>query len=146
MADPVEVAIESALLTRAQAFATAQSLTIGLPNVAFTPPVATPTAKYLQASFHPAPTNGLGISSNSTNQLYGLFQVSVYTGLNGGELVGGRIASALLAYFKFETVVTKDGFSAQVWKQPYRAPGMKDDTWWCIPVMIPFVCFAPNPA
>jgi hypothetical protein len=148
MADPVEVAVESALLNRAIAFAAAQSpaLTIALPNVAFTAPVASPTAKYLQAYFLPAPTNGLGLSSNSTNQLYGLFQISVYQGLGGGELAPGRIASAILSYFKFETVVTKDGFSAKVWKQPYRGPGLKDDTWFCIPVTIPYVCFAPNPA
>jgi hypothetical protein len=71
MADPVEVAIESALLNRAQSYATSQSLTIALPNVITTPPVATPTAKWLQAFFLPAPTAGLGISPNSTNQHYG---------------------------------------------------------------------------
>src|SRR6185369_12351696 len=105
MAEPVEVAIESALLTRAQAFATAQSLTIALPNVAFTAPVATPTAHYLEAHFLPAPTNGLGLSTDSTNQLYGIFQISVYCGLGGGELAPGRIASAALSYFKFGTFV-----------------------------------------
>jgi hypothetical protein len=86
MADPVEVAIESALLNRAQSYATSQSLTIALPNVITTPPVATPTAKWLQAFFLPAPTAGLGISPNSTNQHYGIFQISVYYGLGSGEL------------------------------------------------------------
>ncbi len=146
MTEPVEVAIESALLTRARAFATAQSLTIALPNVAFTAPLATPTAHYLEAHFLPAPTNGLGLSTDSTNQHYGLLQISVYCGLGGGEYAPARIASAAIAYFKYRTAVTKDGFIATVWKQPYRGPAIKDATWLMIPVTIPYVCFAPNPA
>jgi hypothetical protein len=121
-------------------------LTISLPNVAFTPPTSGPTSKWLRASFLPAPTNGLGLSTNSTNQLYGLFQMDVFYGLGAGELAPSRIASAILSYFKFETTVTKDGFSATVWKQPYRGPALKDDPWLQIPVTIPYVCFAPNPA
>jgi hypothetical protein len=149
MADPVEVAIESALLNRAVAFAASQSpaINIALPNVAdFTPPVATPTAKYLRATFLPAPTAGLGISGNSTNQLYGLLQIDVFWGLNAGELAPGRLASQIIAYFKFETTVSKDGFTAKVWKQPYRSPMMIKDAWMQIAVSVPYVSFAPNPA
>ena len=149
MADPVEVAIESALLNRAVAFAASQSpaINIALPNVAdFSPPVATPTAKYLRATFLPAPTAGLGLSSNSTNQLYGLLQIDVFWGMNAGELAPSRLASQIIAYFKFETIVTKDGFTGTVWKQPYRSPMMIKDAWMQIPVTIPYVCFAPNPA
>jgi len=73
MAEPVEVAIESALLTKAQAFAAAQSptLAISLPNVAFTPPVAGPAVKWLRATFMPAPTATLPVGSGS-DQYYGL--------------------------------------------------------------------------
>ncbi|WP_029581939.1 phage tail terminator-like protein [Bradyrhizobium sp. URHD0069] len=155
MPDPVEVAIESALLNRAIAFAAAQSpaLTISLPNIAFTPPPDKTASgstviygKWLKATFLPAPTLGLGVSSNSTNQLYGLLQIDVFHGIGAGEYAPGRIASAILSYFKFETVVTKDGFSAKVWKQPYRSALMTKDAWTQIPVTIPYVCFAPNPA
>ena len=149
MADPVDVAIESALLNRAVAFANSQSpaINIALPNVAdFTPPVATPTAKYLRATFLPAPTNGLGLSTLSTNQLYGFLQIDVFWGLNAGELAPSRLASAILAYFKFQTTVTKDGFIGTVWKQPYRSPMMISDAWMQIPVTIPYIAFAPNPA
>jgi hypothetical protein len=146
MADPVEVAIESALLNRAQSYATSQSLTIALPNVITTPPVATPAAKWLQAFFLPAPTAGLGISPNSTNQHYGIFQISVYYGLGSGELAPARIAAGIISYFKFGTEVTKDGFTAKIWKPPYRGPSLNDGTWLCVPVSIPFVAFAANPA
>lgn len=146
MAEPVEVAIEKALLTRAQAFATAQTLTIALPNIAFTPPVMTQNAKYLRAYFLPAPTDGPGINSNSQNQHYGLLQVDVCYGAGAGEYAPGRIVSDLIAYFKRETKVTSDGFNAMIWKPPFRGPLLKDDPWFYIPVSIPYICFAPNPA
>jgi hypothetical protein len=142
MPEPVEVAIESALLTRAQAFALAQSLTISLPNVAFTPPVASPTAKWLRASFLPAPSVATGIPYDAHIQHYGIFQVDVFYGLGGGDLAPARIASSVISYFQRGTSVTKDGFTAQVTKSPYRGPTIKDDTWMMIPVSIPYLCFA----
>jgi hypothetical protein len=148
MAEPVEVAIEKALLDRAIAFAAAQSpaLTISLPNVAFTPPTPAPTAKWLRANFLPAPTAGLGVNVNSTNQHYGILQIDAVYGAGAGEYAPARIAAAVAAYFKFETQVTQDGFVARVWKPPYRGSLIKDDVWFFVPVSIPYVAFAPNPA
>lgn len=148
MAEPVEVAIEKALLDRAIAFAAAQSpaLTISLPNIVFIAPTEGPTAKYLRASFLPAPTAGLGVNVHSTNQHYGLLQIDAVYGAGGGEYAPARIASAVISYFKFETEVTQDGFKARVWRPPYRGPLIKDDAWFFIPVSIPYVCFAQNPA
>lgn len=144
MAEPVEVAIESALLSRAQAFAAAQSpaLAISLPNIAFTPPAVGQNAKWLRATFMPAPSFETGISFNAHNQHYGLMQLDCFYGQGAGEYAPGRIASAAIAYFTRGLKITKDGFSVQITKQPYRGPMIKDDPWQMIPVTIPYLCFA----
>lgn len=144
MSEPVEVAIESALLSRAQAFAAAQSpaLAISLPNIAFTPPAAGQNVKWLRATFLPAPSVETGIAWNAHNQHYGLFQLDVFYGQGAGEYAPGRLASAIIAYFARGTVLTKDGVSVRITKQPYRGPMIKDDPWQMLPVSIPYLCFA----
>jgi hypothetical protein len=144
MTEPVEVAIESALLSKAQAFAAAQSpaLAISLPNIAFTPPAVSTSAKYLRASFMPAPSIALGISNTSNNQHYGFMQLDVFYGQGAGEYAPGRIASAIIAYFPRGLKLVKDGTTTQIIKQAYRGPMLKDDPWMMIPVTIPYVCFA----
>lgn len=161
MTEPVEVAIESALLSKAQAFASAQSppLLISLPNIAFPgknpdgsdkpAPQATSTVggatvfgKYLRASFMPAPSVALGISNTSNNQHYGFMQLDVFYGQGSGEYAPGRIASAIISYFPRGLKLVKDGTTTQIIKQAYRGPMLKDDPWMMIPVTIPYVCFA----
>ena len=94
----------------------------------------------------PAPSIALGVAFADDNQHYGLFQLDVFAGQNGGELASARIAALAVASFKRGTVLTKDGFSVRIVKAPYRGPMLKDDPWIMIPVSIPYVCFAPNPA
>jgi hypothetical protein len=142
MTEPVEVAIESALLTRAQAFATAQGLTIALPNVAFTKPAPGQTAKYLEATFMPVPSVEMGVSFDSHVQHYGILQVSVFYGLGAGEYGPGRVASQIIQYFARGTNLIKDGFKVRIDRAPFRGPLLKDDTWIMIPVSIPYQCFA----
>ncbi len=151
MAEPVEVAIESALLTKAQAFAAAQSpaIAISLPNIAFTAPESKVTVggavtygKYLRASFLPAPSFETGIAWNAHNQHYGIFQLDVFYGQGAGEYAPGRVVSAAIAYFARGTKLTKDGFTVLINKVPYRGPMIKDDPWMMIPVSVPYLCFA----
>lgn len=144
MVEPVEVAIESALVTKAQAFAAAQSpaIAISLPNVAFTPPAAGPNVKWLKASFLPAPSFETGIAWNAHNQHYGIFQLDVFYGQGAGEYAPGRIASAIIQYFARGTELGKDGYRVRIVKQPYRASTLKDDPWMMIPISIPYLCFA----
>jgi hypothetical protein len=143
MAEPVEVAIEYALLTKAQAFASSQSpsLAISLPNIAFTPPTASATAKWLRATFLPAPTSTLPVGSGS-DRYYGLLQVDVFYGQGAGELAPARLASAAITFFAKGTEVVKDGFTTRVYRRPSRGPMIKDDPWMMIPVTINFECFA----
>jgi hypothetical protein len=148
MADAVEVAIEAALLKRATDFAAAESLPIALPNVAFTPPANTPTAKYLRATFLPADSFATGISLNAHNQHYGLLQIDVFygqggpSGAGGGEIAPGRIASAVIAHFPRGLRLTRDGFRVEVSDVPRRGALIPDAPWVMIPVRIPYRTFA----
>jgi len=141
MPEPVEVAINAALIARAQAFATAQGIAISLPNIAFTPPAAGPAAKWLRATFMPAPTATLPVGSGS-DQYYGLLQLDVFYGQGAGEYAPGRIASQIIDHFARGTELTKDGFTVRIHKRPYRGPLVKDDPWQMLPVTINYVCFA----
>lgn len=140
--EPVEVAINAALIARAQAFATAQGIAISLPNIAFTPPTAGPNAKWLRATFLPAPSFETGIAWNAHNQHYGLFQLDCFYGQGSGEYAPGRIVSQIIDYFKRGTELNKDGFKVRIHKCPYRGSLIKDDPWVMIPVSIPYQCFA----
>jgi len=141
MPEPVEVAINAALITRAQAFATAQGLAISLPNIAFTPPAAGQSVKWLRATFLPAPTATLPVGSGS-DRYYGILQIDVFHGAGAGEYAPGRIASAVIDYFKRDTTVTKDGFKARVYRRPSRGPMIVADGWAQIPVTINYEAFA----
>lgn len=144
----VEVSIEYALLARLADFGAANSITIAQPNVPFTPPTPEAGNKWLRPTFLPNETVGLGISYDSYNQHFGLLQVDVFYPFGRGEIEVARTASALIAYFKRDTTVTKDGFTAQIWKPPFRGPMIKDEPnpWVFIPVRIPYLCLAINPA
>ena len=141
MTEAVEVAIELALLARAQAFAVANSLTIALPDVSFSPPSVSKTAKYLRASFLPAETNTLAISVGSDRH-YGLLQIDVMHGIGGGEIAPGRIAADIISYFKKETSMSSNGFTVKVFRTPYRGTQLKDGSWTFIPVRVPYETFA----
>lgn len=142
MADPVEVAILSALLNRAVA---ALGSNIALPNVPFTPPTPSQTASWYRATLLPADTIPLGVNPGADNQHYGLLRIDVLYGQSGGELAPTRLAAAVISAFKRGTMLTKDGFDVLIWKTPFRGGAIKDDPWIMIPVSIPYIAFA-NPA
>lgn len=152
MPDLPEVAIEGALLAQAQAFANAQSLTIAMPNRAFTPPAdkatvsgATVFGKWLRATVLQGETKALSINEDGTNKHYGYLQIDVFHALGAGALAPSRISSAAIAYFPRNTKLTRDGITVEIIDQAYALTGRKDDPWWMIPVRIPYCCFA-NPA
>lgn len=149
MPDAVEVAIEAALLAHASAFANNNSLTISLPNIAFTVPTVSATAKYLRATFLPAPTASIALSfttDKATNQHVGIMQVDVFYGQGGGEIAPARIAANIIDWFKPGTSLSSDGFTVNVIRSPYRGPIIKSDPWMMLPVTIPYIAFATNPA
>lgn len=142
MTEAVEVALELALLGRAQAFATAQGLPISLPNIAFEPPAVGKTAKYLRATMLPADTAAIGLANSSNDQYYGFMQLDVFFGVGGGEIAPKRIASQIISYFKRGTRLTSDGFNVDVNMTPRIGPQATKDAWTVIPVRIPYHTFA----
>ncbi len=146
MPDAVEVAIESALLTRLNALTLSPSVPVALPNVTFVPPTAGQNVAWLRATFLPASTVELGIDYAASNQHYGIFQVDVFYGQGGGELAPARIAAAVIQWFRRGTKLTKDGFKVEVTRAPRRGSMLLDGAWTMLPVSIPYVAYAPNPA
>lgn len=147
MPDPVEVAIEAALLAEVKAFAAAQSpaLAVSYPDISFTPPEAKSATspivygKYLRVAFRPNPTTRI-ISGPNTHS--GLLLVDVFHGSGAGELAPGRIASALISRFR-DRDLARDGIVVQIRRQvPYRVDMLYDGPWTFIPVRIPYDCFA----
>lgn len=144
MTEAVEVAIELALLARAQAFAASQSpeLEIALPNIAFTPPAVSVNAKYLRATILPADTTALGVTYSSTNQHYGLLQIDVFYGIGGGEIAPRRIAADIISHFMRGTRMSSNGFDIDVNQTPRIGPQIRDGAWTFLPVRIPYQAFA----
>jgi hypothetical protein len=142
VADVAEVAIEEGLLTQARAFASSVNLTLAEPNRDFTPPLPTPTAKYLRASFMPAPSFALGIAYDAHQQHYGIFQLDVFCGIRGSDIEPRRIAADVAAYFKRGTTIIDDDFVVTLYESPQVVQGFSDGSWWIIPVRLLYRCYA----
>jgi hypothetical protein len=147
VSDRAEVAIEYMLLGLATAFAESVNMgdLIAMPNIPFTQPTPSPTAKWLRATILPADSFALAIGPSGPNQHYGFLQIDVFHGQNAGELVPLRIAAEATTYFKFGTSATRDGFTVKVLDTPKIRSSVRDDPWIMIPVRIPYKCFANNP-
>ncbi len=152
MAEPINAAIEKALLDKAIAFAAAESLTISVQNGLgangrhFTKPAPAKSAQWLRATVLPAPALSTGIAYDAHVKHYGLLQIDVIQGIGGGTLPMSRTVSAIRAYFPMGLTLTEGSFSVQVSPHSMRAvtqgPLMNDaDGWSKIPVSIPWICF-----
>lgn len=154
MPEPVNAAIEKALLDEAIAFAAAQSpvLPISVQNDLgadgrhFTKPAPAKDAMWLRASVLPAPALITGIAFNAHVKHFGILQIDIIRGLGGGTLPMTRVVAAIREYFPMGSEMTQDGFTVQVSPFAMRAvtqgPLMNDsDGWVKIPVSIPWICF-----
>ncbi len=146
MSDAAEVAIESALLAHATAFANNHDYVISLPNMEFTPPTVSASAKWLRATFLPAQTGTITVNFGGSNQHTGILQLDVFYGQGSGELAPARIATDIIAWFKRGTEMGAGSFTARIIRIPYRGPLLRSDPWMMLPVSIPYLAFATNPA
>jgi hypothetical protein len=112
------------------------------PNRPFNPPTAEPTARYLRASFIPAPSFAIGIPWASHQQHYGIFQIDVFNGILGSDREPRRTAARLAAYFQRGTTLIEDGFAITIYEAPQIAQGFADGSWWIIPVRLLYRCYA----
>jgi len=155
MAEPIDAAIEKALLDKAIAFAAAQSpvLKISVENGLgpdgkhFQKPQPSKTAQWLRATVLPAPALTTGIAFDAYAQHYGFLQIDVVRGLGGGTLPMKRTVAAIRAYFTMGLTLTQDTFDIQILPLVLKrvvgqGPLMEDSPGWVkIPVSIPWVCF-----
>jgi hypothetical protein len=141
MAEPIEVAIQKALVDRLLAFTASPAIAVALPEVEFTQPANVPGAFWLKANFLPAPTLAIAVQFDAGNQYQGIFQVSVFHARGQGEYKAARIASDVIVWFGRGTAVTQDGFTALIWKPPYRSPMLPNGAWAMIAVTIPYIAF-----
>lgn len=155
MTEPVNAAIEKALLDKAIAFAAAQDpvLPISVENGLgadgrhFKKPAQAKDAQWLRATVLPAPALSTGISFSAHVQHYGFMQIDVIRGLGGGTVPIKRTIAAIRAYFPLGLTLTQDDFNIQI--SPFvmrravsEGPLMADGEGWVkIPVSIPWVCF-----
>ena len=149
MPEAAEVAIETALLTEVSQFVAAQSpgtLSVSYPNVEFTPPAVAPNVKWLRASFLPADTASPFMRNPGPNRHFGFLQVDVFWGVGGGDIAPARLAADVIAWFKRGTSIRRDGFLIRVIRTPFRGPTIKDDPWSMVPVRVPYICYASDPA
>jgi hypothetical protein len=142
MSELIEAAIQTALLTKLKAFATANSLRIAYPGVAFEPPKTTATVMWLRVNFIPADTITMALTYGAPNQHYGLMQVDVMLNAGSGERPALRMAASLIAYFPRGTKMNSSGFTVEVTRAPFRNSSQKDDPWIFFPVRIPYNTFA----
>lgn len=155
MPEPVDAAIEKALLDKAIAFAAAQSpvLPISVQNGLaanggiFQKPAVSKTAQWLRASVLPAPSTSPCIGFGAPVNHYGILQIDVIQGAGGGTLPMDRVVSAIRDYFPLGLTLTQGGFEIKITPVAMRAVGrgplMNDsDGWMKIPVSIPYQCFA----
>jgi hypothetical protein len=151
MPDAAEVAVEAALLAYAQDFATAKSLPIAMPGIAFTPPTASKTAKWLRATFLPSETEAMSLEFDGTAKIYGYLQLDVFVAMGAGELGAARTAAEAKAHFRRGTTLVRDGFTVRILKEPHRGSFIEGRTtesmgtsqggaWSFVPLRIPYCC------
>lgn len=152
MSEPINAAIEKALLNKAIAFANNQSLQISLQNGVgsdgrhFKKPAPSKTISWLRATVLPAPALTTGISYTAHVRHYGLLQIDVIHGEGGGTMSMARIVAAIRAFFPMGLRMTEGDFVVEV--NPYamrvvaQGPLMNDSPGWVkIPVSVPWICF-----
>jgi hypothetical protein len=144
-----EASILAALNAQLASLVFSPSIPVSYPNIDFTPPAASKTAKYLRVSHLPADTFAASIGKLDSNKYAGLYQVDVFIGNGAGEPAAIAIAEQIIAKFKRGTRLTKNNFTIEIQDPPSRLPYLQDaetKAWWMLPVRVAYVCYAKNPA
>ena len=145
----VEASILAALNAQLASLVFSPAIPVSYPNILFTPPTASPTAKYLRVTHLPTDTFAESIGNSDSNKYAGLYQVDVFIGNGAGEPAATAIAEQIIAKFKRGTRLTKNNFTIEIQDPPSRLPYVQDaetQAWWMLPVRVAYVCYAKNPA
>src|SRR5215204_753670 len=107
-----------------------EALNAQLGALVFTPPIPvagpnlpfTPTGAYLRPWLLPAAVDALTVNSDGHNLYMGIYQVSVFWPVGQGIVAALEHASAIAAYFKRGTFITRDGITVQILVPPRVEP------------------------
>ena len=135
MTEPLDVAIQSALLTRLTVPALSTPATpIALPLVAFSP---TPNVAYFDArAVLRAEPEHFGLAYANSDIHRGVFQVDAVVPDGGGEAPGLRLAALVAARFAIGTVLVANSRRLEIVGVPTIAAAVKDAPWVRFPVSI----------
>lgn len=122
-------AISNALLGHLGALSFSPVVPIAWPNVDFTPPQSGP---YL----HPAIIkNKTQPTAFRTDELMGIFQVSIYSPLMLGSAPSEKIADQIIDHFSRGTWISHEGVTVRV-RNAWTSVAMRDGSWWHLPVSV----------
>lgn len=104
-------------------------------NVSFTPP----NSIHQRAYVLPAPTDNPSYGDNLRRES-GIFQVSICVPIGNGSSEALMRASVIKEWFHRGLSMEGDGLIVKIFKSPFSAPGMRDGTFYVVPVSIPYQC------
>ena len=142
MSDTIETKIDSALFGRLATLTLPPTHQIAWPTVNMTP-----TGQHLRVDNLWNDPRTVTLGDAGKNRYVGLFQVSVAWPVNLGAIGPADVAGAIAAHFKRGTVMTHEGINVRVVRPPLRLPAFtEDNTWYVIPVRVPYQADAANPS
>lgn len=96
---------------------------------------------YLSENYLPAPTDPIGISSESAQVFNGIYQVSVHSPAGKTKAEGLGTADLVRQTFQRGLRLNRAGLTVTI-QRSVSAPGFKVDDRWIVPVSIYFRAFA----
>lgn len=143
MSEPLDVAIQFALMTRLTSPAlTSPATPIAFPLVTFTP---TPGVAYLDArAILRAEPEHPGVAFDSDTIHRGIFQVDAVVPEGKGEAPGLRLASLVAARFAIGTTLPAGAWQLKILRPPAIASALVDSPWVRFPVSIPYFVVTNN--
>ena len=126
--------VHNAMLSRLSTMANLPDL--ALENYPFTPPT---DALYLAENLLPGESSMVGIGTSDSNQMVGVFQVSVYAPQGSSRVNAETWANDIAAHFE-KRRLTYNGQTV-ICEAVDLAQGIPSDGWWLIPVSVNWRAF-----
>lgn len=137
MPDAVETTIIELLMGRLIGYASAASLPVAWPNLAFPPPAGS----YLKTDILWNRNVNAGIADDSSTELRGIFQVTVVAEANIGIVAPTNIAGAIAARFERGAPMSSGGLAVKIEGKPSLGPAPQDADRMRLPVSIRFYAY-----
>ena len=135
----VEENIEAALLDRLRQLTLSPALPVAWPNRKFDPPAG---GAYLRVDHLPNVNERFLLGSAAPHHRRGILQVTAVLPLNQGPTPATKIAGEVAAHFPADLALYSGGIKVEITDAPSRAPALRTDVSWNVPVSINYECFA----